>query len=356
MALTDEQLKQRLGKITSSTVAACLGLDPRQSQIEAWCQIKGEDPAPKPDPEKEDPKFKRFLEKAIERGNRLEDYILEYGAEWLADDLDVTIQRKSAPFKSIDDWTGDSCDALYYDADKLIAIGEGKSASLWVGKEYGEEGTDDIPHHTLLQSHWHLIHWPEVEFCLVPVLIGGARFEFRCYRVDKDPEFEAILLEDLKKWHEKHIVGDEIPPARCSDESWLHRRYPKALGSAMADTPKMRQLAYQKWRAFTEKKKWDKLECDAKASIKEELGEFSQVSGHWGKVSWLENAPSLKISWQELTEVLFNKLGMADADRTALIGDHTTWKPGARVLRVSVNKEHRGEAMQEPLEDDENDS
>jgi predicted phage-related endonuclease len=343
--LTPEQLKKRVGRITSSTAAACLGLDPRKSQIEAWCQIKGEDPAP--EPEKEDPKFQKLLKKAIERGNRLEDYILEYGAEWLSHELDRPIRMEPAPFQSIDDWTGDSSDALYYDGSKLIAPGEGKSASLWVGKEYGEEGTDEIPHHTLLQSHWHLIHWPEAEFCLVPVLIGGMRFEFRCYQVDRDPEFEKIILEDLKAWHEEYIVGDKCPPARCSDESWLHRRYPKGLKGIMPDTPKMKQLAFQKWRAAIEKKAWADRECDAKAAIKEELAEFEQVNGFWGKVTWLENAPSLKIGWQELTEVLFEKLGMADADRTTLIGDHTNWKPGPRVLRVSVKKEYREDAMQE---------
>jgi hypothetical protein len=355
MALTEEQLKQRIGRVTSSTAAACLGLDPRTSQIDAWLKIRGEDPAPKP--EKAPVKPSNLLKKAIERGNRLEPYILEYGAEYLSDCFEVPVRMTPAEFRSIEDWTGDSCDALYWELGpgesgkrkpvRMIAIGEGKSASVGVGAEYGDEGTDDIPHHTLIQSHWHLIHWPEVDRCVVPVLVGGWRFEFRCYEVTRDPEFSKIILADLKEWHEKHIVGDQMPEARCSDENWLQRRYPKALKGAIEDTPELRSLAMRKWTASQQETKWKKVVCDLKAKLKTRMGEGRFVDAYWGKITWSENAASVETDWERLALTMLDRSELSAKERVELIGEHTDEKPGNRVLRVKIEKDHQDEARKE---------
>jgi hypothetical protein len=337
--LTPEQKKARLGKITSSTAAACLGLDPNTSQIDAQCRILGtaeEDDKPEPN------------QKAIDRGNRLENYILDYGADVLAEELGRPVFRTGAPFRSIAPWIGDSCDALYWpdlkardgsDYDELLAIGEGKSVNRRVAEDYGDEFSDEIPHHTLIQSHIHLVHWPEVDECLVPVLVGGYKFEFRCYVVKRDKEFEDIILHDLKEWHDRYITGQEIPPARCSDESWLQRRYPEALGGVMPATEEIKQLAFAKWRQSKQETAAHKRVCDLKAKIKKVLGDdCDTILADWGKITWYNNASVFMTDWDKIALELMDKHKVPKDEREKLIEEHTKEKLGPRVLRVSIKK------------------
>lgn len=356
--LTDSDLKKRIGKITSSTAAACLGLDPMKSQIDAWLQIRGEDPAP----QKEEVQPSKLLQKAIQRGNKLEPYILEYGAEYVSEHEDTDIVMTRAPFRSKEPWLGDSCDALYWPDNghvdpanpwgDLIAIGEGKSASMMVGQQYGEEGTDDIPHHTLIQSHIHLIHWPEVDYCVIPALVGGHRFEFRCYIVERNKEFEEIILTDLHDWHRTHIQGDRVPEAICKDESWLMRRYPEALNGLMPMDDELQKLCFEKWKATKKKGEYDKRACAYQSKIRQHLGDFERSESWWGYVSWKNRDSFFETDWQSVANDAMDQSRMADDQRIKLIKKHTKEKLGPRVLRVQVKKEHH-ETVQKGTENNE---
>lgn len=328
--LTAEQKAGRIGKITSSVAAACLGLDERMSEIDAWLQIRGEAPD-------------LASVKAIERGNRLEQVILEYPAEKLG------LSMTHAPFRQVAPWTGDSCDALYWSSvdggellgpyDDLVAIGEGKSASLAIGREYGEEGTDEVPHHTLVQAHWHLIHWPEVDLCYVPVLVGGYRFEFRTYEVHRDKEFEGLMLEDLERWHRDYIIGDKMPPVGARDTGWLTSRFPRALQGALADTPEIEQAAKEKLLAAKDKKVAEEAEERAKNILRSLLGEHDGVVASWGKISWINNKASNVIDWAAVARAVAAQAKLTDEDLAVVVADHTTEKPGPRLLRVTPSKE-----------------
>jgi len=338
--LTREDKAKRVGKITSSVAAACLGIDEHMSQIDAWLRIRGEGPG--------DDEMSPAMRKACERGNRLEEYILSYPSDLL--DLVYT----PAPFRSAAPWAGDSCDALYwldnghvsaYDPYRdLQGIGEGKSASQMIGCLYGEEDTDEVPNHTLIQSHWHLIHWPETNICHVPVLVGGYKFEFRRYVVERDAEFEGILWQDLERWHRDYIIGDKPPPVGAGDDSWIKTRYPRAKpGVAIPDTDELRELAFEKCRAAAAKKAAESREDLAKNRLRELMGEAEECRASWGSVTWRNNSPSLTTDFQRLAFHLFDELGLNEAARNELVAEHTTEKPGPRVLRVTPNKQTKKE-------------
>ena len=77
--LTAEQKAARLGKITSSVAAGALGLSEYMTPVQAWLSVLGESPD--------------IDTKATDRGNRLEDTVLDYAA----DELELT--RADAPFR-----------------------------------------------------------------------------------------------------------------------------------------------------------------------------------------------------------------------------------------------------------------
>ena len=309
--LTTEQRKARAGKITSSIAAGALGLNPRMTPIQAWLAARGEAPD--------------IDTKATQRGNRLEGLILDSVAEELG------LIRKSAEFRSKAPWAGDSTDALYFDGDELVAIGEGKSASLGISKEYGEEGTDEVPESTLIQSHWHLWHWPEVRICWVPVLVGGYAFEFRRYRVDHDEELEGILVQDLERWHRDYVVTGKMPPAAGGDSEYLTKLHPHESGEWIPDAAEVMAAARDYHLAHNAAKAAIAEKEDAKARLQELLGSASGCKAAWGKVTWTNNKPTVRTDW----EAVATELGATQE----LVDRFTIEKPGPRVMRVTYKGE-----------------
>lgn len=282
--LTEAQLAERKGKITSSIVAACLGLDPRKSRIQAALEARG-DVKPKP------------RTRAMERGDLLEDVVLSYPADkfgW---------QWKRPEFRSREPWAGDSCDAVYYSDGELIAIGEGKTAALGMSKHFGEEETDDIPESALCQSHWHLWHWPEVNTCWVPVLKGGFDFSFALYKVTRDDDLIQSMVAECHEFWEMYVNGTNVPPPTDLDHEWLEQRWTQGVNWA-PDSGDLCYWALAKDKAARIRKQAAKDEETAKAHLKAILGEAQGCRAEWGNVYWRAPKSIYKTNWQAIATEL----------------------------------------------------
>lgn len=310
--LSDEQLKQRAGLVTSSVAAAALGEHSRMTPLDAWMGIKG--------------KLKPIEgNKAIDRGNALESLVLDYPCDA------INVTRRDAPFVRHPtlDWAGDSADCLYVHSDGREDVGEGKTASGVVAKEWGDEGTDDIPTGALIQSHWHLIHHPQTGRCIVPVLIGGFSFEFRLYYVARDDEFASAIIEDLARWHRDYVVADKPPPATAaSDSRNIIAMHPRSLANYIEPSAELERLAREKNELTIERKDVEEREGIAKTKIQELIGSNEGSLGCGWKVTWKNNKDSLKTDWRAVAEEL-----SAPND---IVNKHTRIVAGARVLRVTV--------------------
>jgi hypothetical protein len=205
----------------------------------------------------------------------------------------MELVRKPAPFRAHPkfSWAGDSADALYLSGDSLRYAGEGKTVSGGVEKHYGDEGTDDIHPGALVQSHWHLIHWPEVDTCLVPVLVGGYTFEFRLYYVRRDVEFEGCLLEDAAKWHRDHVVADKPPPATdpAKDIDNLLTLHPTHTKGLLESTDEIEFLARGKDEARFFRKEYADKEEKIKLRLIELLGDHEGVQGEGWNIRFKQN-------------------------------------------------------------------
>jgi hypothetical protein len=263
--------------------------------------------------------------KAIERGNRLESLVLEYPCDAIAG-----LSMTGAPWRVHPEHPalGDSADALYLDgAGAPLYVGEGKTVSAGVAGEYGAEGTDEIPHHTLLQAHWHLMHWPEVGTCLVPVLVGGHRFEFRLYRVGRNADFAATLMAEALDWHAKHVVTGRPPPPEAGDTERLKGILQDVQpGKWVEDSEELKGLVALKVEAAQARKAATEAEERAKNRIKSLLGDAEGCKADWGSVYFRRSKGRTRTDWAAIAR----ERGATDED----IARHTSVGIGARTLRV----------------------
>lgn len=309
--LTEQQKKNRHMRATSSVIAGALGISRYMTPIQAWLAIKGESNIQ--------------TTKAMQRGTRLESFALDEAAE------EVGMIWRPAEFRTHPDhdWTGDSTDAYFIDSDdKISMIAEAKTASSAVAHLWGEEGTNQIPDEYLVQCHWHLIHWPETDICIVPVLIGGYEFEFRTYYVKRDSEVEGKLLDSMGKFYRDHIVADKMPVASAKDTDTMSNMYPIATSDFMADTPQLEELAREKCKIADQISALSEQEDDIKNKIRQILGDSCGVNGHWGKISYTNAKDRSQVDYKAVATEL-----NAPED---LVKKHTTTVKGARSLRVTL--------------------
>jgi hypothetical protein len=76
--------------------------------------------------------------------------------------------------------------------------------------KYGEPGTDDLPERVLVQVHHQFsVVGPECCIAWVPVLIGGEGF--RMYRVERDEEIVAKVVDAAESFWNRYVVRDIRP-------------------------------------------------------------------------------------------------------------------------------------------------
>lgn len=316
MTLTSEQLAMRKGKMTSSVVAGALGLDPHMTPLQAWIAITGRD---------------TFAgSKATARGDKLEDVTLDSVL-----DAHPDLKRFDAPF--VDGaifgrpWSGDSTDALYgRSRRKPVLIGEGKTAAMVAAKSYGAEGTDEVPTKTLVQSHWHLIHWPEVERCAVPALVGGFRFEFRLYYVQRDVELEGRLSDLAHKFYVDHVLTDMPPEASANDGDAISRLFPTSNAAPLVADEEITRLALDYDAARSALKEAEARKDQIGNALKMALGPHQGAANGHVSITYAQQRPRVKTEWMALA---------VDLGITAeQIGKHSTQVPGSRPLTVKIKE------------------
>lgn len=316
--LTKEQRAKRKGLITSSIAAGCLGIDEHMSPLEAALRARGE--------------YESSSSAATERGDELEELLIDYPLGRAHGIASV----ESAPFRAHENgWSGTSADAVYRDAKGgIIAVGEAKTVAMGGAAKYGEEMTDEIPYHTLIQALMHLEHWPEAEVCYVPVLVGGYQFEFRLYTVHRNQILMRSVMEELEEFHQAYVVGGHLPPPNELDSELMAKRYPIGDGDAIMDTPKIQALARAKDAASRTALEAKAAETDAKNKLKAILGTAQCVRGHWGFVSWRNRADIPKVDWPAIAVEAYG----GDIPQE-LLCKHTTLHAGPRVMRVVIKGE-----------------
>lgn len=141
-----------LSRVTSSKAPAILGASPHSTPAETWATMRGDIP------------FKESDNDAIFRGNHVEAYAVAYfwerrHPEWTKHADGHTWTRDDAP------WAACNTDSHGADDDGL-AIVEAKSVGEWADlKQWGEEGTDQVPLDYWWQTFFHVAHRHPPHLC-----------------------------------------------------------------------------------------------------------------------------------------------------------------------------------------------
>ena len=206
----DQWLKERQTYLGGSEIGAIVGVNSYKTPLDIYFSKVGE-------------LEQTELSEAAKWGTRLENVIAEVYAEKTGKRVweeKKVIRHKDYPFlaANIDRWVEDREYIL-----------ECKTAGFMRAKEWGsEEYTEDIPSAYYAQVAWYaaICNVARVD---IAVLIAGQ--DFRIYTYNKDPEFEANLIQaGINFW--KNHVEKKIPPAAVNIDD-LNMLFPQSHDKAI---------------------------------------------------------------------------------------------------------------------------
>jgi putative phage-type endonuclease len=165
---------------------------------------------------------------------------------------------------------------------------ECKTASFMMARDWGEEGTDQIPESYLVQvAHYASIcDVPKVD---IAVLIGGQ--DFRIYTYERNREFEEKLIKIAHHFWHNHIEK-RIPP-KCSNLADTSNLFPvgnhKELTASENITKKIYELKTLKEQESNLHKEIDALKVD----IQEFMQDYDILLDNNGSVvaTWKNTVP-----------------------------------------------------------------
>lgn len=172
------------------------------------------------EPRKEDIELTEAKRKVLNRGTRMEPYVVDL----LQEETGLEIVKRGQRYKDKE------LDFIAAEIDAEAASGENieiKTVSPYKAKEWGEQQTDAIPvHYTAQAMHGLMVTGKDV--CVFGVLIGGD--DFRIYQVERDNETIAAIREkEIQFWE---CIKNLTPPEAVNVNDVL-RLYGEDKGNAI---------------------------------------------------------------------------------------------------------------------------
>ena len=202
--------------IGGSDVAAILGFSPYKSPYQLWLDKTGRSERSESQSESahfghllEDVVAKEYSRRAGVKVQRVTQQLSLPDHPWAIGNIDRAIINPEI-----------SGNVRFKDGklttDRLL---ECKTASEYLAKLFGEEGSDQVPDYYLTQCLWYLL-LSGCEFIDLAVLIGGNKF--RMYRIERDEDLIDSIFRQVKAFWFNHVVADVPPDPTCFDDV-LHR-------------------------------------------------------------------------------------------------------------------------------------
>lgn len=206
--ITAEQRQARRSVIGGSDVAAVLGMNPWKTAWDVWAEKRGLVAEGK-------------SSEAADLGNMLEDPIVDWALEHLAAAAvrrDLVVQHAEHGFLAA------NLDTAIDLAGGQSAVIEAKTAGLMgpLSAEWGEEGTDQIPTHYILQvQHQMLCGGENYRVAYVPALLGGRGRQM--FKVDRNERLIGAMLPALVAFWKDHVEAG-VPPEQSAPSLDLAKR------------------------------------------------------------------------------------------------------------------------------------
>lgn len=206
--------RDRKTYVGSHDCAAIMGLSDRDDALSVWRRKTGRLPETPDTP-------------ALIRGRRLEDIVLDWYASTYGAEIHRcgTIEHPTLPFMAT------TPDAALYVAGRCAYVVEAKTVGSAVASEFGAEGSDVVPAWYWAQAQAHMAV-TGAPVCDMPVLFGGYRFEFRCFRIIRNDEFILRWFAVAESFWRDHVLADVAPRGWLPDsrDEWAKERWPRNTG------------------------------------------------------------------------------------------------------------------------------
>lgn len=298
--------------IGGTDMSAIVGMNPWRSAFDVWAEKTGQ----LPDfAETERMAWGRRIQRAIAEGY---SEITGRKHEW----LDQTRRSEKRPWQI---WTPD---AVIVGEPRLLDC---KNVGIDQSGEWGEEGTEEVPDHIVIQAQWYM-HAGSFELFDVAALFGGNNL--KVYTLQRDTEFQEILLDQGEKFWQDHVLAKNAPDISATEGSkmYLAKKFPKNNGKLRTPTVDEFELieTYRKARILFSIAKDEKE--DIAAAVKQAIGDDDGFQ--WGegkekeKVTWKKTKDGKKTDWQSLALPLLARL--PEDERKALVDLQTSDVPGHR--------------------------
>lgn len=201
MPITESQRQKRRNYVGSSDAAAILGLSPfkRTAADIYWSKVT-------PPPKDEPPDY-------MTTGNYLEDTLLRWFADRTGNKI-IRNQFRVAKKGRGEGVFGANMDALIEGKREGV---ECKYANAERAKEYGDEGTDQVPLDVIIQVQ-HQMYCVGLDKVWVPVALAGYSLNMKLYCVPRDDILIEAIVNKCMDWWEQYVVtktppqGAETPP------------------------------------------------------------------------------------------------------------------------------------------------
>lgn len=296
-----EWLKGRKKYIGGSEISAIVGLNKYKTAMDVYLDKISDDVG-------------EITSQAAKWGTALEDLI----AKEYMEVKDVIVTTPSSPIlHSEHPYLGANIDR-WVNSNQYIL--ECKTAGFMMSKEWGEEGTDQIPESYLCQVAWYsaITGVPKVD---IAVLIGGQ--DFRIYTYVQDKEFEDKLITIGKNFWLNH-VQNRIPP-KPSNLHDISSLYPRSNGKEIkANTEIVSSL--MELKAMNEEKTVLERSIDnLKKNIQEYIRDYDILIDENGSVlaTWKNTSPraclDLKRFKQECQDIYLKYVNYSKQTRVFLV-------------------------------------
>jgi putative phage-type endonuclease len=259
MTTPEHDYRRHIGATDSP---ALLGLHPYKSPHDVWARIVEGRKTPQ--------------NKAMLRGLRLEPVV----REMYLDETGAKLLGPERLFHPAHDWLGASLDDRT--AERVV---EFKTASLRKLNEWGEEGTDEVPPHYLVQvQHQMLVSGlPAGDLA---VLLGGD--ELRIYQFTADLELQSLILETCERFQRNYIETKLPPPVDDSTScaEWLKDRYSVERGPILQAGAGAEAIAQRLLQARAALEAAEVAERGARNELIDYIKDAAGIEGNGWRVSY----------------------------------------------------------------------
>jgi putative phage-type endonuclease len=230
---------------------------------------------------------------AMRWGTLLEDIIAKEYAQVTGYDVEIepnTIYHPEYKFlgANIDRWV-----------DNKKHVLECKTAGFNKAKDWGEEGTDQIPESYLLQVAYYasICDVPKVD---IAVLIGGQ--DFRIYTYKRNTELEDKLIKIACNFWYNHIEK-RIPP-KCVNTRDTFNLFPQSNHHEIVAQDNIIEKLEELKNVKAEESKIQQTIEQLKVDIQEFMQDYDELTDNNGKIiaTWKNSAPRLLVDLKKFKE------------------------------------------------------